>query len=304
MEFPGDIIISAIISTYNREKYIPGLLDNLLKQTLSNNRFEIIIVDNNCTDNTPEICRNFIESHKELNIKYIVEPMQGLSHARNCGINNSLAGLLTFVDDDALLSENFLEVCVEFFKNNPDADAIGGKILLNYEGEKPGWVTVYHESLFGYFNPGNDEKVFTRSKYPRGSNMTFRKSVFENFGLFNTGLGRSGKNMLGAEEKELFERIKGKVVYVPSAIVFHYVPVERTIKSFVKRQAIGIGRSEKIRTLTRSGPAYYKRILTEFIKWGATFILAVIYSATLNFSKAGMIIFLRYYITSGLLSGK
>ena len=304
MPFSDRIKISAIIATYNRERYIPGVLESLLKQTLDKNLFEIIIIDNNCTDNTQIICKKFIGDHKELNIRYILETQQGLSNARNCGINNSGSDLITFVDDDAFLSENFLEICVQYFEKNPSVHAIGGKILLHYEGEKPRWVTVYHESIFGYFNPGEKEKEFKGGKYPRGSNMTFRKDVFVRHGLFNTKLGRTGSNLLGSEEKELFDRINyksEKVVYVPEALVYHSVPVERTTKIFVRKQAIGIGKSEKIRTISKGRINYLKRIFQEIIKWGATFILSLIYMFKLEFGKAKMIVFFRYYVTIGLL---
>ena len=302
MTFSDRIKISAIIATYNREKYIPGVLESLLKQTLDKNLFEIIIVDNNCTDNTQNICRKYIEDHKELNIRYIFETQQGLSHARNCGINNSGTDLITFVDDDAFLSENFLKTCVQYFEKNPSVHAIGGKILLNYEGEKPRWASVYLESLFGYFNLGDKEKAFEGGKYPRGSNMTFRKKVFLTHGLFNTNLGRTGNNLLGSEEKELFDRLNKteKVIYVPEALVYHFVSIERTTKTFVQNQAIGIGKSEKIRTISKGRINYLKRIFQEIIKWGATFFLSLIYLFKLEFAKAKMIVFFRYYITSGL----
>jgi glucosyl-dolichyl phosphate glucuronosyltransferase len=300
----GKIRISAIIATYNREKYIPGVLKSLQKQSLDKDLFEIIIIDNNCTDNTRSICQDFIQTHTEFHTRYISEPRQGLSFGRNCGITYSTAELLTFVDDDACLSEDFLKTCTEFFENNPSVDAIGGRILLKYEGEKPSWVSVYHESLFGYFNPGDKVKTFESNKYPRGSNMTFRKKVFTEYGLFNTNLGRIGADLLGSEEKELFDRLgreTGKVVYVPEAVVYHYVPVARTKKDFIRKQAIGIGKSEKIRTISKSKLLYFKRIFQEIIKWGGTSILFLIYALKLEMNKAGMIVFLRFYITVGLL---
>src|SRR6185295_19406533 len=93
--------ISVIICTYNRDKFIGEALTCLAKQTLPAENFEIIVVDNRSTDNTAAIAKKFIADHQELRARYVMEPHKGLSFARNRGIAEARASIITFIDDDA-----------------------------------------------------------------------------------------------------------------------------------------------------------------------------------------------------------
>ena len=81
-------MLSVIICTYNREKYIRPLLESLAANDLPKNEYEILLVDNNCTDNTRAVCGKFCKAHPGLTFRYMTEPEQGLSAARNKGIRN------------------------------------------------------------------------------------------------------------------------------------------------------------------------------------------------------------------------
>ena len=129
--------ISAIICTYNREKYIGKALESIRNQSLDKDRIQIVIVDNNSTDSTERICQDFIKANPGLSINYVVEKEQGLSAARNRGIRESSSDYLTFVDDDARLDPQFLEVTCTYLDSNPGVEAVGGKILLDYEFRPP-----------------------------------------------------------------------------------------------------------------------------------------------------------------------
>ena len=113
--------ISLVICTYNRAKFIGEALDSIAKQTLSPALFELIIVNNNCTDNTEEICKRFIAQYPNLDINYVIETNQGLSFARNRGIAESKNPIITYVDDDAYAKADFLERIYNFFSSNQDA---------------------------------------------------------------------------------------------------------------------------------------------------------------------------------------
>ena len=92
--------ISVVVCTYNRDVYLIRCLENLKNQDFNKREFEIIIIDNNSTDNTKTICLNFIEQNPELNIIYFLEEKVGLSHARNTGISKSSGLIISFIDDD------------------------------------------------------------------------------------------------------------------------------------------------------------------------------------------------------------
>lgn len=117
--------VSVIICTYNRVAYLPRTLEALASQTVPCQDFEILLIDNNSRDNTPEVCRDFQEKHPELNFRYLVESRQGLSFARNRGIDEAQSDVLIFIDDDAFAAPDYLQNIIRFFESTPDAAAAG-----------------------------------------------------------------------------------------------------------------------------------------------------------------------------------
>jgi hypothetical protein len=93
-----------------------------------------------------------------------------------------------------------------------------------------------------------------------------------------------------------------KVFYLPNALVFHSVPVERTLTSFIKKQGIGTGKSERIRSSKEGGFSYIKRLIIELMKWGASILIGFYFLLTLHYQRAKMILLFRYWVTLGLLS--
>ena len=92
-------MISIIICTYNREKYIGPLLESIAKNDYSKSEYEILLVDNNCTDNTRSVCNVFAQQHADINFRYVVEPEQGLSAAvytQLSDVEDELNGLVTY----------------------------------------------------------------------------------------------------------------------------------------------------------------------------------------------------------------
>jgi glucosyl-dolichyl phosphate glucuronosyltransferase len=293
--------ISAIICTYNRQKYLYQVLESIKNQSLHPQFYEIIVVNNNSTDNTELICQTYRKDNPELNFIYVSESEQGLSAARNRGIKEATGKFITFIDDDALPEKDFLRTIFDYLEQNPEVTAVGGKILLKYEQEKPGWLTPYLSSLFGYFNPGNKTGKFKKNRYPRGSNMSFRKFVFDQVGLFDTKLGRKGSDMQGSEEKELFARINKMnfvVRYLPSAIVYHFVPPERTTTEFVRKQAISYGRSEKY--YRQQYRELFRMYIQELLKWTVSILLGLLYTFIFQPKKGIMLLKFRYWANKGM----
>jgi GT2 family glycosyltransferase len=110
--------------------------------------------------------------------------------------------------------------------------------------------------------------------------------------------------MDGAEEKDFFYRLTAageQIYYVPDAIVHHHVPDRRLTFSFFKRQAIGIGKSERIRAKHISSAEYAKSVLREGLKWGVSVVLFLFYLLTLRPAKAARLLVFRWYVSRGLL---
>ena len=152
--------ISIVICSFNRGQFIGEALDSLSKQTLAPSLFEIIIVNNNSTDNTATVCKKFIDQHPELDVKYVIETNQGLSFARNRGIAESKYNIITYIDDDAYAKPDFLELIFNYFTKHPDTAGIGGKVTPRYEIKEPNWMNKYLYGFVTKVDLGDDIKLF------------------------------------------------------------------------------------------------------------------------------------------------
>lgn len=299
--------ISFIICTYNREIYIEQCLNHLKDQSASADKFEIVIINNNCTDSTDLIVNNFITINPSLSIQYYIEKKAGLSYARNRGMQLAKGNVFCFIDDDGFVYPNYAKDLLYYIQTIPDLKVFGGKIIPKFEGTKPKWLSKYLMPLISALDLGTKVIYFKGTKYPIGANMGFIRKVAQEIGDFNVDLGRKENNLLGGEEKDYFLRIRKnmgyKIHYLPNCQIDHVIPEKRLSMDFIYKLALGIGQSEKKRSLSISKLEYLKSILKEFCKWGATLILSLKYLFQ-NGSKSTMLIRFRYRVSKGLFKVK
>lgn len=297
--------LSVIICTYNREKYIYNALKSIAEQEFPFSDYEIILVNNNSTDNTENICKDFERDYPQVDFRYFIETNQGLSYARNRGIKESLGDVLVFVDDDATVFDGYLKSIVDFFTEYTSVLVCGGPIEPVYESGKPSWISHFTNQLIGgALYEGDKIKPFKNGKYPGGGNSALRKIAFEKYGLYNPDLGRKGASLIGAEEKDFYDRMQKDgqpIYYLPQMGIYHYIPEKKVTQQYFNELTYSIGKSERIRTKGVSCAAYYKRMLSEFIKWGASILLFVLYFISLNPSKGVKLLQFRKNVTKGLL---
>ena len=299
-------MISVIICTYNRERYIFNVLKSIADGELPHSEYEIVLVDNNCTDNTRSESKRFVATYPDIRFRYLIETNQGLSYARNCGIRNSSGDILVYVDDDALVNPQYLRTYSDFFARNATAVAAGGPILPQYDGcEEPQWMSHYTRQLItGRLYLSNKERLFPKNAFPGGGNAAYRRDVFDKVGLFNVELGRKGDSLIGAEEKDLFDKMTTlgmTFYYLPDAILYHLIPPKKLTRDYFDRLTISIGRSERMRTQSIGKSKFAKRLLSEAIKWCASIVLCIGFTLTLKPSKGWKLIQFRCNVTKGLL---
>lgn len=230
--------ISAIICTHNRENYLGAAIDSLLGQDFPGN-FEVVVVDNASTDRTREVVE---ARYPSPNLKYVYEPITGLSVARNTGAKAASAEILAYLDDDAVASSQWLRVLEEAFQSNEKLAIAGGKVTLIWpEGiSPPKWLSPELSGNLGYYDLG-DSVVYINQPglTPRGLNYSIRRTFLEQIGGFDTNLGRVGKKLLSNEElhtTELAIKQGWQVAYLPEALVAHNVAPERVRPSwFIER---------------------------------------------------------------------
>jgi glycosyltransferase involved in cell wall biosynthesis len=297
-------MLSFIICTYNREKYIYECLSRLAKNT-EQDGWEIVLVNNNSTDNTAAECERFMADYKPKNYHYFMETQQGLSYARNRGITETKGEWLVFLDDDAMVETDYIVNLQEHLKRHPQAGAFGGQIEPFFEDCEPDWYSKWSMGFVSAINRGEKVHVFPANKFPIGANMGIRRKVIEQVGMFNTELGRTGDNLLAGEEKDLFNRIREagyEILYFPNIGVKHCIPSRRTTYEFVERLAYGVGVSERLRTKKIGVGTYAKRLFMEMIKWGGTLVLWCQYTIQGHHSKGDILVHFRYQVTRGLIN--
>ena len=298
------MMLSVILCTYNRERYIYNVLQSIAAGGFGD--YEIVLVNNNSTDGTESECQRFAKDHPEVRMRYCVERQQGLSYARNRGIMESQGEVLVYVDDDAVVNREYLQTYADFFNRNKEAVAAGGPITPRYDGcEEPSWMSHYTRQLVtGELNLGTREREFPKGAFPGGGNAAYRKSVFDEVGLFNVELGRKGNSLIGAEEKDLFDKMTSrgmKFYYLPNAILYHLIPPKKLTQDYFDRLTYGIGVSERYRTLQIGKKKYLNRLLKEAVKWGGTMVLWTGFALKGQFSKGNKLVAFRKNVTRGLL---
>lgn len=232
---------SIIITTYNRAGTIPMCMDSLINQNYPKEDYEIIIVNNNSTDNTEEVIENYISRFPEINIKYYYIPRPGQVYARQIGILAAQNEILSFTDDDGILCPDWLSEKAKVFEGNKETAAVAGKIEIKWDEEPPEWVYEY-ENLLGKQNYG-DEIGYKTGLYMNAGNLSIKKDVLIRVGGFNPEM--VGDWLLGDGETGLCRRLKNNnclIGWSPKALMQHYQIVRKnaTVED-IKRRFINNG---------------------------------------------------------------
>lgn len=296
--------LSIVICTYNRGKYIPMVLNSLQEQTLPSVDYEILIINNNSPDNTDEIVNEY-QKNSLLPIRYLIEYNQGISYARNRGVNEANGEIIVFLDDDETVDPDFLENIKIFFETHHEVGITSGPVVPVFETTPPKWLSKYiSRAITGAYDKGNQVKKLPPKDYPGTGHACFRKELFDKYGEFNTDLGRKGSSLLGAEDKDFFLRLMNgneSCYYLPKARIYHHIPAEKLTEAFFDKMTYSIGKSERIRTLNIGKQFYYKKLLEEAFKWGVSLFLWFGYLLTFQPDKGNKLISFRWNLARGLL---
>ena len=184
--------VSVNICTYNRCGILSEALEGVLSQQIRDGkRYEVIVVDNNSTDETRQVVESFVARGHE-NLRYVFEGRQGLSHARNAAVSAARSPILAFTDDDVRVKPDWVATIKRMLDNHPEVDCVGGKVLPHWTFAPPSWLTSEHWAPLAlvdygdqpfYVNAGNQLCLLT-------ANMAIRKDALERIGGFQPALQR------------------------------------------------------------------------------------------------------------------
>lgn len=230
--------ISIIVCTYNNADSLKITINQLLNQQLAKPElFELIVVDNNSSDHTNSIINSF--SSGKIEYRPLFESRQGLSHARNTGIEAAGGEYILFTDDDAEISPSWLDSYLNKIQLTK-AECIFGKISVIWDQPKPWWYDERYRGFFAVIDYGDNEfKVESKNTPFFGKNFCIKKQFLIEMGGFDPELGRKGDDLLGGEEILVFNRLveeKRIVHYFPDITVGHRLkPREYTAENIRKQ---------------------------------------------------------------------
>jgi len=169
--------IAGIICTHNRDHYLAGAIDSLLAQTCPD--CEILVVDNASTDKTRQVAQSRLGDGR---LKYVYEPILGLSTARNRGAKETRAPILAYLDDDAIASPQWLQILLNAYENNEKLAVAGGKVTLIWpQGySQPNWLSDELAGGLGAFDLGDNVVYISQANLtPRGVNYSIRRDFLD-----------------------------------------------------------------------------------------------------------------------------
>jgi len=202
---------SIVIPCYNEELFIEKTLLSLKKQTFKG-KYEIIIVDNNCSDNTVLIAQKY-------DVVIVRESTPGVCAARQAGVDISKGEIIVSTDADTVFKANWLEKIDKVFKKNDQIVAVGGPCRY-YDG--PWWGKIYTHFLFGF-----SYLFFLVKKHPiyiTATNTAFKKIYFEGYDF---------KLMQGGDEIGILHKLKKHGIIVMNPLNSVYTSGRRLQKGLL-----------------------------------------------------------------------
>ena len=235
-------LISVVICTYNRVDIFVDALKTICNQTLDASFYEVIVVDNNSSDNTADVAKDFCERFST--VRYYVESKQGLSHARNRGWQEAKGEYVAYIDDDCKIPEQFLAAAKSIIERISPV-AFGGPGLAFYNSPKPRW----YKDSYGSQTPFKEARILKGLEITKiyGMNMFFRRSALQASGGFDPKLGMIGDKLAYYEETAVLLHIAKTMpeeifYYDPALYVYHLVQEKRMSFRWFAKASISLGR--------------------------------------------------------------
>lgn len=238
------------IPTYNGASRISEVLEQLRRQAGTESiRWEVIVVDNNSTDNTAGIIKDYQENWSaDTPLRYCFEAKQGAGFARQLAVKEAQAPLIGFLDDDNIPALNWVAAAVSFAQAYPQAGAYGSQIHPDFEVPPP-------ESLqpilpFLAIAERGEEPFCYEPRHkllPPSAGLVIRKQAYLNTVPSQLILtGRIQGNMLTGEDLEMlcYMQLNGwEIWYNPAMEIDHKIPQKRLEREYLIPFMRGIGLS-------------------------------------------------------------
>lgn len=242
-------LLTYAVCTYNRATLLKSLLPKM-RSLACPVPYEVLVVDNNSSDDTAPIVRAEGQRSAEglAPLRYVFESNQGITHARNRAIGEAHASeYLVFIDDDEWPDDDILAAAVNALRTE-GAQCVGGRIAVALDRERPSWLT---EELLGFLGETDHGKVAvwvtTKTQPLWSGNVGYRTSIFADRPelRFDARFNRAGDDVGGGEDAVMFWKmleLNLRIRYRPDMKVLHMVEPWRLRRAYFLRLHFEAGR--------------------------------------------------------------
>ena len=228
--------ISVIVCTYNRADWLGEAIESLTKLETGDYTYEVLVIDNASSDNTPEVVKEFAEKTSACTIRYVREGEPGVSFARNRGLQESAATWIAFFDDDEIAEPDWLLQLMNAAEEH-NVKCVGGGVRLKLdEGSdrklKP-WVRIMLGST-----DTMTAQMYDGKRVPTTGNMLIHTEIFEKIGMFRTDL------VEGGEDTDVYHRARKEgyeAWHAPQALTHHQIPPFRIEPKYLRSTSMRMG---------------------------------------------------------------
>lgn len=233
---------SVIIPTYNRSHLLIQTVRSFVMQKFNKDRFEIIIANNNSTDNTSDIIDGLVKE-SPISIRHIMEKRQGVHYARNTAAKLAKGNILYYTDDDMIADQNLLTEIIKPFMVDEKVATATGRVLPKWEVPPPQWILDYCDN--GLLSLNNPREEFIISPYDCGvfsCHQAIRREVLFAAGGFNPE-NTSGE-WIGDGETGLNIKIRElgyKFAYNGNSVIYHVIPATRMTQNYLNKRLANQG---------------------------------------------------------------
>ena len=240
--------VSVVMSTYNRSGVLGQALDGLTAQEAGGLSHEVIIVDNNSTDNTRQVIESYAQ--RDGRIRYVFEKKQGVAYGRNAGISAAQGKYIAFCDDDVIVTPDWLRKMHAALLRFPEADFVGGKVLPVWKTAVPAWLNSRLAPLaLQDYGEAPEVMSLENQRCLISACLAVRRRAFERAGYFDPATQRVGNGIGSTEDHEWEMKVwaRGGIgVYVPDVACYAEIPAYRMVKSYHRRWHLGHGKFSAI----------------------------------------------------------
>ncbi|MEF2953577.1 MAG: glycosyltransferase family 2 protein [Blautia sp.] len=226
----SNMIVSICIVAYNEEKSLPGLFQDILKQTYPHDNIEVVLIDSGSTDSTKNMMIKFKEEHQEFWAVQVLDNPKGIQASGwNVAIKSYRGDVITRIDAHSSITPNFVEENVKLQKEGEFVTGGPRPCVIDEDTDWKRTLLLAEESMFGSSIAKyrrNGEKVYVNSLF----HGTYRREVFEKVGGFNEQLGRT-------EDNEIHYRIRKagyKICFSPNIVSFQHA--RNSLKKMLKQK--------------------------------------------------------------------